>query len=128
MSIFASLEAPDDEDHEENCGGWFKEDDLWTFTGPCDCGQPDSPLVYQGSHVMPSEDDKRGGYLDIALIPGHVRVYRDDPGASSEADDLPPEPYLRFGVNEGTVILTRHNVEQIHETLTWWLEETAERL
>jgi len=128
VSIFGSLEAPDDEEHEDNCAIWIKEGSFWhrDDEGTCTCGTPDAPLVYQGSHVMPSEDDERGGHLDIALIPGHVRMYRDNPDTDSAGeDDLPPEPYLRFGVNESVVILTRRNVEQIHATLTWWLEATA---
>lgn len=119
MSIFASMAAPDHDEHEDNCQGWEKKDGLWEFVGPCSCGQPDAPLVYQGSHVLPTDDDERGGYVDLALIPSHItRDGRDD-----RPEDGAPWPWLRFGVNHETVILTRRNVEQIHKTLGWWLSE-----
>lgn len=125
MSIFGSLAAPSDDEHEDDCGIWKKSDDLWEMRARkhCTCGQPDAPLVYQGSHVLPSEGDERGGWIDIASIPGHVRFYRDNPAAADAPEDsLPPEPFLRFGVNGETVILTRRNVERIAETLHGWLE------
>jgi hypothetical protein len=130
MSIYGSLPAPADDEHDvENCA-YYVEDPpgsgCFEFSGePCDCGQADAPLVYQGSHVLPSEGDERRGYVDIACIPAHVRYWRDNPNAPVESEpNGPPEPFLRFGVNEGTVVLTRRNVEQVHETLAWWLEAT----
>lgn len=108
MSIYASLPAPSDDGHKDAY---------------------EVPLVYQGSHHLPSEDDERGGWVDLALIPGHVRYWRDNPGApeETEPDDAPPDPYLRFGVNNETVVLTRRQVELVHETLTEWLIATEEK-
>lgn len=127
MSIFASLSAPSDDQHEDDCAQWEKHDDYWEIGDrPCDCGQPRAPFVYQGSHVLPSDSDERGGYVDIALIPGHVRYWRENPDAPVETEpDGPPDPFLRFGVNEGTVILRRAHVEQIVSELTEWLERTS---
>ena len=129
MSIFGSHEAPDDSEHTDECGGWRKEGDLWSFDGPCDCGQPDAPLVYQGSHVLPSDGDKRGGFVDIASIPSHVT--RDGRDALFALDSFGGGFviqsfaaywfYLRFGVNQETVILTRRNVAQVAGTLAEWL-------
>lgn len=118
MSIFASLNAPSDGEHEDDCAQWVKRGDCWEIgERPCDCGQPRAPFVYQGSHALPSDADERGGDVDIALIPSHItRDGRDD---RSEAEG--PWPYLRLGVNEGTVILDRSHVEQIVAELTWWL-------
>lgn len=120
MSIFASLAAPDGDEHLDSCARWAKTDDAsWEISNrPCDCGQPDAPLVYQGSHVLPDErTDPRSGWVDLALIPSHItRDGRDD----KPEDDM-PWPYLRFGVNGETVILTRHHVEQIVRRLSWWL-------
>ncbi len=97
MSIYASLEVPNDDP------------------------DGDAPLVYQGSHVLPSEADPRGGHVDLALIPSHItRDGRDD-----QPEDGAPWPYLRFGVNESTVVLTRSQVEQISVQLEWWLAGTA---
>jgi hypothetical protein len=119
MSIFASLPAPSDDEHTDDCARWDKHDDVWEISDrPCDCGQPDAPLIYQGSHVLPSEEDPRGGDVDLALIPGHIT--RD---ARDNGDEDTHWPFLRFGVNGQTVILTRHHVEQIHATLGDWLEE-----
>ena len=125
MSIFASLSAPSDEDHADDCGIWDTTDlGIWKMrdASTCTCsGQPDAPLVYQGSHVLPSDHDPRGGWVDIALIPSHItRDGRDD-----KPEDEKPWPYLRFGINGEAVILTRHNVEQIAETLNDWLARTA---
>ena len=89
---------------------------------PCTCGQPNAPLVYQGSNILPEETDKRGGHVDLALIPAHIRFWRDNPDAPvHEEPDEPPAPFLRIGVNGETVILTRHNVETIHGELSKWL-------
>jgi hypothetical protein len=126
MSIYASLPAPSDDAHEPMCA-------RWEIRGPghyalgkrwCNCGQPDAPLVYKGSHILPADTDPRGGGVDVAMIPGHVRYWRDHPDAIEEPGG-PPEPYLRLGVNGETVVLTRRNVAQLYDTLTEWLEETA---
>jgi len=81
VSIYASLASPDDSEHTDDCAQWEKHGDLWEISDrPCDCGQPDAPLVYQGSHILPDEKhDKRGGFVDLALIPSHItRDGRDD--------------------------------------------------
>lgn len=119
MSIYGSLPAPNDDDHLDDCGLWDKHDGCWQRSDrPCTCGQPDAPLVYQGSHVLPSETDKRGGYVDIASIAGFItRDGRDE----SDLDYDTPWSYLRFGVNGETVILTERNVRQVADTLNEWL-------
>lgn len=124
MSIYGSLPAPCDDEHADDCGAWDKSDGVWSLSKrPCTCGQPDAPLVYQGSHVLPSDDDKRGGWVDIACIGAHVRFWRENPDASTDDEpDWPNvEPFLRFGVNSETVVLTQRNVEQIAATLNEWL-------
>lgn len=120
MSIYGSLAAPSDDEHTDDCAQWEKHDDCWEISGrPCDCGQPDAPLVYQGSNVLPDESsDQRGGFVDIAEIPSFIT--RD--GRDERSEDAGPWPYLRFGVNDGTVVLTRHNVEEIAASLTAWLD------
>lgn len=124
MSIYGSLPAPSDDEHVDGCA-CYVETEPSVFEAndhDCDCGQPDAPLVYQGSHVLPSETDERGGFVDIASIAAGVRYWRDNPDATidTEPDGL-VEPFLRFGVNEGTVVLTRRHVEEIVGTLTEWL-------
>lgn len=120
MSIFGSLEAPDDDTHEDDCARWDKSDEgSWEISDrPCDCGQPDAPLAYSGSHVLPSDSDNRAGWVDIASIPSHItRDGRDD-----KPEDEAPWPYLRFGVNGQTVILTRRNAQMVADSLNHWLE------
>lgn len=124
MSIFSSLGAPNDDEHEDNCTIWTKNDGIWDIEegAVCSCGRPDAPIVYQGSHILPSQDDERGGHVDIALIPSHItRDGRDD-----RPEDEAPWPFLRMGVNSETVILTRRNVLEIVESLTYWLGEVNE--
>lgn len=121
MSIYGSLNAPDDLDHEDGCACYVEKppgSGCWEFSGePCDCGQPDAPLVYRGSHVLPSDNDERGGWVDIASIPYHItRDGRDDRDESEG-----PWPYLRFGVNTETVVLTPRHVATIHAELGGWL-------
>lgn len=132
MSIYASLAAPSDDEHELGCD-FYREtsQDYFEISGEvCNCGQPDAPIVYQGSNVLPSLDDRRGGWVDIALIPPHVRYWRESPGApvASEPDSWTssPEPFLRFGVGElrgdhGTVLLTVRNVIEVRDTLSAWI-------
>lgn len=102
MSIYASLPAPNDDG-------------------------ADGPIVYRGSHVLPESDHQRGGWVDIALIPGHVRYWREHPGAdlAGEPIDAAPDPYLRFGVNGKTVVLEPRHVAEIVESLVWWLKALA---
>lgn len=119
MSIYGSLSAPSDSEHTDDCAMWDKQGDWWEISDrPCDCGQPDAPLVYQGSHILPSENDERGGDVDIALIPGFIE--RDGRDQAFENDDA-VWPYLRFGVNGETVVLTERNVREVADTLNHWL-------
>lgn len=146
MSIYGSLAAPDD-DHLEECAKWVRQVDGepsievpegeishgmitgsgtygFDYSKECTCGRPDTPLKYQGSHVLPSDEDERGGWVDIACILGHVRYYRDNPNAPvNEEPEWPNvEPFLRFGVNDEKVVLTERNVQMVYDSLGEWLE------
>lgn len=100
----------------------------------------DAPIVYEGSHVLPSDDDRRGGCVDLAVIPPHIE--------RGGCDDAPREdgrvfPWLRLGVSaepseleyEGkpytpgghvTVILTRSQVTRLRDSLDDWLRGVGE--
>lgn len=124
MSIYGSLAAPSDDEHEDGCAIYVEESPgCFTFSGnPCDCGLPQAPIIYQGSHLLPSMEDPRGGFVDIALIPAHVRYWRENPDAPIESEpDFPPEPFIRFGVNGEVVVLDERAVTKIHKTLGWWI-------
>lgn len=99
----------------------------------------DAPIVYQGSHVLPSDSDRRGGSVYVCAIPDHItRDGHDDVpeltlkdwlrlGVSSEDSDTEYEgkPYEPGG--DATVVLTRSQAERLRDTLTAWLDrkETA---
>jgi hypothetical protein len=132
MSIYASLRAPSD-DHAETCAIWIpdpKFGDGGLMEGDpslCSCKLRHAPIVYKGSHVLPSLTDERGGWLDIALIPGFVqREGREsEQPDNDEMSDYPAWPFLRFGVNESTVVLDQDAVGDIVGTLTYWLEHVG---
>ena len=94
----------------------YEQDD----SKPCTCGS--SPLEYQGSHVLPSKKDKRGGVIGIAAIPGHIKR----PGRKAVSDDMHPyHPWLRLSLDDAhqnAVILTRKQVEKLRDALNTWLE------
>lgn len=81
----------------------------------------DAPLIYQGSHVLPEPDHPRGGWLDLAYIPPHVRYDREHPDGEDEPDGPPTDPYLRLclGDREGnaTVILTLPQAQRLRDAL-----------
>lgn len=122
-----------DTDHEDDCAVWVKEDDCWHIgDAPCDCGTPNAPIIYEGSHVLPSDDDRRGGWLEVGAIPGFItRDGRDDGnglwdwlrigiGALPSLEQYQGKPYMAAG--QATVVLTRRQVQQLRDTLTSWLE------
>ncbi|THA29223.1 hypothetical protein E6R18_25290 [Streptomyces sp. A1277] len=56
------------------------------------CGPP---RAYQGSHILPAEDDPRTGSISLASIPSHItRDGRDD-----QPDDGTPWPWLRVAID-----------------------------
>lgn len=140
MSIYATWLVLDECEHEEDCGIWVESDPgCFEATGRCDCGRPRSPLVYEGSHVLPSDDDRRGGHVLACAIPDHItRDGRDDAPEGALKDWLrlsvgnPPsveqrrgKPYVPGG--QAVVVLDRAHVTELRDTLTAWLEreETA---
>ena len=97
---------------------------IWASFGGIDKDyRSGEPIVYRGSHLFPDEKD-RGGSVDIALIPGHVRFYRENPNSES-SEPTGVEPWLRLSVNDGTVILDREQVKALVFDLNWWLKETG---
>lgn len=97
MSIYASIPGIDD---EEPCG---------------------PPWIYQGSHILPDEDDPRGGTVGLALVPSHItRDGRDD-----APEDGRPWPWLRLsidGSDEPTVLLNPAQARHLAQQLTDWAD------
>ena len=76
----------------------------------------DAPIIYQGSHILPSDKDPRGGRVALAAIPDHItRNGRDDAPEGSR------KPWLRLGVNGQTVVLTEHQARRLHNSIRRWL-------
>jgi hypothetical protein len=89
---------------------------------PCTCGQ--SPILYQGSHVLPSNRDRRGGHFHLAAIPGHISRTGRPPLSE---DFMPYHPWLRVSIDgcgdDPTVILDRKQVVALRDELNRWLRE-----
>jgi hypothetical protein len=95
----------------------YEQDD----SNPCTCGS--SPIEYQGSHILPSNKDRRGGVLSLGAIPGHIAR----PGRKAISHDMQPYwPWLRVSIwetnDDPTILLTRQQVEQLRDELTLWLK------
>jgi ADP-ribose pyrophosphatase YjhB (NUDIX family) len=137
VSIYGTGWCVDSTDHDDTCPRWDKtatrdeaeravpmaygaDGRYWVLRdGTCQCG----PLVYQGSHVLPSDEDPRGGTASIGFIPGFIGA-TDRPALNTDGEDTPYHPWLRLSVNQADVVLTRTQVAGLHEWLTWWLDNT----
>lgn len=138
MSIYGTWLNLADDEHEEGCAIYAEDppgSSVFEFSGkPCDCGTPRAPIVYEGSHVLPSEDDPRGGGIDVAGIPDFItRDGRDDAPEGALKDwlrismDNPPSHSLREGspcvpAGRSVLLLDRRGVTELRDTLTAWLD------
>lgn len=125
MSIYASTFVVDADHHADGCKKLRKvrgTERVYQISDkrPCTCKA--GPLVYQASHILPSDDDTRGGCFDLGAIPGFIE--REGHPPLSDDEDWPYWPWLRVSVNAETVVLTREQVKGLHETLGFWLEHT----
>lgn len=134
MSIWASTLTIEDERQ------WVAElQEAGIGAGVIRDGEPDfddldAPIIYKGSHVLPEEDHPRGGSVGLAIIPPHVRYWRENPNGVEEPEGTPYEPFLRLDVQahgdtdggpaDATVVLTRHQVERLRDALAEFLENT----
>lgn len=109
MSIYGSTWDTDADDHEQDCARWVECDcpdspvahsrwmggndgRHWRYDGDRPCSCLCGPIIYQGSHVLPSNEDRRGGSLGFGEIAGDItRDGRDD----GPEDEDQPWPYLR---------------------------------
>ncbi|MDX2550154.1 hypothetical protein [Streptomyces stelliscabiei] len=81
------------------------------------------PWLYQGSHILPAEDDPRAGSVGLALIPGHItRDGRDD-----QPDDRQPWPWLRLSLDvqpdDPAVVLNPAQARHLAEQLAAWADQ-----
>lgn len=99
-------------------------------------GDYPQPYRYRESHVLPSKDDPRGGFLDLAYIPGFItRDGRDVDGElDPQCENEGVWPFLRFSLRpehdpsavgvedaEDTVVLDREQVVALRDELNDWL-------
>lgn len=136
MSIWASTLSIEDERQ------WIADlEEAGIKSGVIRDGEPefddlDAPIIYQGSHVLPEESDARGGSVDLAIIPPHVRFWRENPDTpvEDEPEGPPYEPFLRLSVDthknsdggeaHSTVVLTRRQAGRLRDELNEWLDQT----
>ncbi len=82
-----------------------------------------APYLYYGSHVFPSADDARGGWLYLCAIPGHISSDR----ITALDDEDSCHPWLRLSMGEEgsgdgtTLVINRAQAEHMHDMLTEWL-------
>lgn len=141
MSIYGSTVMFADDEHADHCGKWvhvgYKQPSgLYAIHNDgtyselrddraCTCKA--GPIAYQGSHILPSDDDPRAGDFDLAEIPGFItRDGRDD------RDEDSPWPWLRVGADDGkrgdggvVLLLDVHQVREVWEYLGSWLERVG---
>lgn len=81
------------------------------------------PWVYQGSHILPAEDDPRDGVIGLAEIPSHItRDGRDD-----QPEDRHPWPWLRLSVDTrdstADVVLDPAQARYLAAQLAAWADD-----
>lgn len=102
MSIYATIASLDPDDHPDG---------------------PGRPYHYQGSHLLPHDDDERAGDIQLAEIPSHItRDERDD-----QPEDMHPWPWLRLSVDTqdsaADVILDVAQARYLAGQLTAWADD-----
>lgn len=120
MSVWGTIyEAP--ADHIDTCAVWAEVAERTHERGrnrACTCGCPAAPIIYRGSHILPSEDSQRGGHVSLAEVPGHItRDGRDD----GPDDEFGTWPWLRLSVGQEDVVLDEALVRGLREALDGWL-------
>ena len=79
------------------------------------CGPP---WLYQGSHILPDDDDPRGGVISLALIPSHITpTLLDD-----QPEDGPPWPWLRVSTDAPDALINPAQARHLAEQLTDWAD------
>jgi hypothetical protein len=141
MSIYGSAWSADADDHADDCAQWQQcactdpyahrrarigDGQHWQRDRgricTCHCG----PIVYRGSHVLPSDDDPRGGALTFAEIAGDITAL----GRFGPQDEDTPWPFLAGTMRaEGAedcqdVVLDRPLVLSLRDYLSDWLAAT----
>lgn len=92
-----------------------------SLPGVCADDPTGPPWLYQGSHILPAEEDLRGGEIGLAHIPSHItRDGRDD-----GPDDDRPWPWLRVSVDgtpDDAVLINPAQARALADQLTAWAD------
>lgn len=85
------------------------------------------PLLYQGSHVLPSRSDAHGGSVDLGAIPAFITRNGRDTGPENGY-----HPWLRISVDTvngqgATVVLSKGQATALRNALSEWLRSTEPR-
>jgi hypothetical protein len=144
VSIYGSTWDADSTDHGSDCDRWVECFCLdphghrhamlgdfrhWSYDKTRACTCRCGPIVYRGSHILPSDGDERGGWLGFAEIPGFITRDGHDDGPEDEDE---PWPFLRASVRaEGAedcqdLLLDRPLVESLAAYLTDYLTRLDE--
>lgn len=113
MSIYATLIMFERDDYADD-----PDDPVGTAFGP-------APIIYRGSHVLPSDSDDRGGTVSVCAIPGSIER-EGRPPVGGELDGT-FHPWLRLSVDPddsgepATVVLDRAHVNRLYQTFGDWL-------
>lgn len=83
---------------------------------------PRTPFVYQGSHILPSAEDPRGGYIELACVPDHISRSGRDDGVEGDLKDWLRVTLFGEGECKDTVVLDRSQVEALRDYLTGWID------
>lgn len=94
--------------------------------GCANCDGLGSPIVYEASHIMPSLDSPRRGYVEFASPASHIPTVQERSTGRTYVEEReggkPGHPWLRLSVNDGCVVLTEPQVRSFHAALGEWLE------
>lgn len=98
----------------------YEQDD----SKPCTCGS--SPIQYLGSHVFPTDKDKRVGVFGLAAIPSHITRNGKDNGPECNGW----HPWLRISLDidknsHGAIVITRKQAEKLRDALSNFIDRKA---
>lgn len=89
-----------------------------------------APIVYQGSHVLPSNEDRRGGHVDLAAIPDFIERPGREQGPHDwmrlsvycEQSDTEYQGKPLSEAGRAVVVLDREQIKALRDTMTEWLQ------
>jgi len=121
VSVWGTIWNADGTDHTDTCAIWVQVAERTRELNrgrACTCGCPGAPIIYRGSHLLPSDTDQRGGHVSLAEVPGHVtRDGRDD----GPDDAWGVWPWLRLSVGQEDAVLDEALVRSLRDALDGWL-------